>query len=164
MREAPAALPFPCPRRKSAGRQWVGLVLALVALHGCSTAPWRRPPPADPAPLQAAADAAYAATDWPGAVAQLQALVAAVPSNASHRFRLGNALVRAGRLEEALNAYTESLRLDPAQPKAQHNLAVVHLRLAQSSLAQAANGNDTETARRAAGMRRQLDALLEAAQ
>ena len=164
MREAPVAAPFVLPSRSRAGAAQVGLLLALLLLQGCA-APWRRPPQTESVnDLQAAVDAAYGAQDWPLAVTRLAALVAAVPDNANHRFRLGNALVRAGRLEEAQTAYTESLRLDPAQPKAQHNLAVVHLRLARSSLELAAAGSDAETAQRATSLRRQLDVLLDAPQ
>lgn len=112
--------------------------------------------------MRTEADAAYAARDWALAAARLRALADLNPQDAGLRFRLGNALVRAGRLEEAIAAYSDSLRLEPAQPKAQHNRGVAHLRLASASLGQAAAlTSEPDIAERAAAMVRAVDALLE---
>ena len=151
------------PRSPAASTRASLLLGCLVLLSGCE-APWTRPSPTPPVTLRAEADAAYAAGDWSTAASRLQALANASPQDAPTRFRLGNALVRTGRLEEAVAAYAESLSLEPAQPKALHNRGVAHLRLARASLEQAARTSaDPEIAGHAAELVRQLDVLLEPA-
>ena len=150
----------PRPRARS------GFILALAccaALAGCKS-PWLKEEPPATAALQAQADAAYENGEWQQAAASLQTLANAAPADARLQFRLGNALVRTGRLEEAIAAYSTSLMLDPAQPKALHNQSVAYLRLARDGLAQAARTSaDAELAERAAGLTRQIDTLLEPA-
>lgn len=60
--------------------------------------------------------------DWAGAIDALRHAVAASPDNNEARNELGIALARAGRLEEAVQCFTEVLRRDPAHAKAQANL------------------------------------------
>ena len=151
----------PPPNRPVLSIRLSASLACLGLLSGCVT-PWPRPHTAPTPQLQAEADAAYAAGDWSLAVSRLQALARAAPQDAQVRFRLGNALVRADRLEEAIGAYAGSLGIDPAQPKALHNKGIAQLRLARANLRQAAAlSSDPEIAGHAAELTRQLDALLE---
>jgi Ca-activated chloride channel family protein len=60
--------------------------------------------------------------DWEGAIAALRNVVTRTPDDNEARNELGIALARAGRLEEAVDCFTEVLRRDPAHAKARRNL------------------------------------------
>lgn len=74
---------------------------------------------------------AIADHDGAGAVRFAEAAVAASPRDATYRALLGQAYMAAGRFQSAVQAYTDTLALDPANGRAALNLA----------LAQTATGN-----------------------
>lgn len=64
--------------------------------------------------------AAYRAGDWPAAIAAYAQL-----DDADAHYNRGNALARAGRLDEALDAYDAALARAPTMADAAHNRAIV---------------------------------------
>lgn len=64
--------------------------------------------------------------NYKAAMPLLERIVAQVPLLAGPRINLGIALRGEGRLEEAVSAYNEALRLDPANPEPHRNLAVLY--------------------------------------
>lgn len=115
------------------------------------------PPPPDA--LRQRADAAYAAKDWAAAERDYLTLSRLQPGSGQALFKLGNLYTRTGRLPEAAAAYTEATRRDPAMTRAWHNLGIVHLRQARSSLSRAAEGADVGEAATAARSRGLVDGI-----
>ena len=153
------------------------LVMTLIlcsALSGCgglqslrsASAPANKlevPANADPASLLASADAAYTAQDWGRAEQDYLALSRLQPANSQPPFKLGNLYTRTGKLEQASAAYAEAVRRDPGFDRAWHNLGIVQLRQARSSLAKAADSpapDEPEVSQRAARLTTGIDALL----
>lgn len=81
---------------------------------------------------------AYDDGQWEEARQRYGRLAERVPDNTEIGFRLGNALVRLGRLDEAAASYQLVLARQPAYPKGWHNLALVRLNQAMAALASAA--------------------------
>lgn len=142
----------------------------LASLPGCThsgppaTAPsTATASPLPPDALRQRADVAYAAKDWAAAERDYLTLASSVPASGLAPFKLGNLYIRTGRLAEAEAAYAEATRREPAMTRAWHNLGVVQLRQARSSLSRATEGNDAEeaaTAARARGLVDGIDLLL----
>lgn len=65
--------------------------------------------------------------DYDRAVPAVRAAAAAAPEDVVVRFRSGVALRRAGRIDEAIEAYRATLRIDDGLPEAHYNLAVLFL-------------------------------------
>lgn len=87
-----------------------------------------------PSTVLAAGEAAYGRGDWPGAEIHFRALAERTPADPLAPFKLGNALVHQGRLDEAAAAYQAALQRDPRFAKAASNLATVYLMLASQAL------------------------------
>lgn len=140
-------------------------MLFLATTTGCTLSPSRPATRPDPRLLQQEAETAYAAGRWDSAAGQYETLLKVEPESAVHWFRLGNALVRAQRLEAAESAYSAAVQRDPQLAKAWYNLAVVRLRLASTNLQRAATAPEgaAETAGPAASKRDALAPLLDAA-
>lgn len=88
--------------------------------------------------LAQAADAAYEQGRYQDAVAQYQELAQSLQENADVWYRLGNAWFRIGNERNAAAAYERSLGLEPANPRAWHNLAIAQHRQALSAIARVA--------------------------
>lgn len=56
---------------------------------------------------------------------------AQLPENAENRYNLGNALAQSGQLQQAIDAYTQALSLQPDFPQAEENKALVEALLQQ---------------------------------
>lgn len=67
-----------------------------------------------------AGTAAYRDADYEGAAQRFSA-----SDSADAWYNQGNALARAGQLDEAINAYKQSLERDPGRPDAEENLALL---------------------------------------
>lgn len=80
---------------------------------------------------------AYDDGRWEEARERYSRLVGRAPDNTEIGFRLGNTLVRLGRLDEATASYQLVLARQPAYPKGWHNLALVRLNQAMAALASA---------------------------
>lgn len=92
--------------------------------------------------LDTAAAQAYDAGSFADAAEQYMELVRQRPHDAAYWYRLANALVRTGALDDAAVAYQQVLVLDQGNDKAWHNLGVVRLQQAQAALAQAVKRAD----------------------
>jgi Flp pilus assembly protein TadD len=66
--------------------------------------------------------------DWSDTITLYQKTVTTAPQCARAHNNLGNALARAGRLEEAIAAYGQALAVKPAYPDVLNNLGIVYLR------------------------------------
>lgn len=97
---------------------------------GCATGP-----ESDPTmKAMKRADTAYSKGEWETAEKHYRTVIAAVPKDAYAYMRLGNSLVRQSRLDEAANAYRESLVRDITEAKTYNNLAMVRLLQAEAAL------------------------------
>lgn len=118
-------------------RRLAPLALALAFLAaGCQQQGGVRPGPAgleDVVVLTRQAEEAYASEDWAAAEKAYRRLTEAVPQNAENWFRLGNALARLGRHQEAIARYREALVREPGHARAWHNLGMTQLRVATST-------------------------------
>lgn len=79
------------------------------------------------------AAAAYEKEDWQTAEEKYKYLTEHTPGEAEPWFRLGNIYARTGRLDEAVDAYRESLVRDTRNSKVWHNLGIVQLRIATNT-------------------------------
>lgn len=123
------------------------LPVFVLALAACATTPpvTGVAGAASPSPeraqellaMQARADAAYSDGRNAEAVELYTALAKVRPADATYWYRLGNALVRTGAYADAGFAYRRTVVLEPGNSRAWHNLGVVHMHLAQESLAEA---------------------------
>lgn len=98
------------------------LLCACLPWHAAQAAdgtPWRRADQVEHARMQAGADA-YRHGDYAGAQRAWQSL-----PGADAAYNRGNALARAGRYEDAIAAYDEALRLQPAMADAVANRKLV---------------------------------------
>lgn len=143
------------------------ILLLSGSLTACAsfsaTAPKRPPLPtaAEISALRSAAETAYTKEDWLHAESAYRALATAAGSDGQTWFRLGNALFRNGKLEEAAMAYREAVNRQPGLARGWHNLGVVQLQLARKSLQEAMRvGSPDEAA--AIDHARTLDSGLEA--
>lgn len=126
----------------------VGLLLAA-----CGSAPSRPPAPAPdtggavapgaPLEIRARAEAAYAGGRYAEAATWYAELVKQIPAEGEYWYRLGNALVRSGRLEDAAFAYQRTLIIDESHGRAWHNLGVVRMRQAQEAFAEGIKTSDS---------------------
>ena len=80
------------------------------------------------------ADQAYQQGKWNKAEKAYLAVIAKVPNDAYAYFRLGNSLARQLRYDEAAHAYSKSLSYDANKTKVYHNLAMIHLLQAETTL------------------------------
>ncbi len=78
--------------------------------------------------LNAAAMDAYHGERWEEALPLYEQLVEADPGRALAWYRLGNLQAREARLDDAIRSYSESLRLEPENAEARHNLGLVQIR------------------------------------
>ena len=85
--------------------------------------------------LVGSADRAYKQAKWKEAEQGYRAVIEKVPADAYAYFRLGNSLAKQYRFNDAESAYKESLARDANKTKVYHNLAMIHLLQAESSLA-----------------------------
>jgi Flp pilus assembly protein TadD len=85
--------------------------------------------------MVARADRAYKQGKWKEAEQAYRAVAAKVPNDAYAYFRLGNSLAKQLRFDAAAKAYKASLVRDANKTKVYHNLAMIHLLQAESSLA-----------------------------
>lgn len=79
-----------------------------------------------------AARAALNAQDYGRAVEAAEDAVGAAPERADYRALLGQAYLRAGRLNSAETAFTDTLTLDPDNARARLNLALVEIALGKA--------------------------------
>ena len=113
---------------------------------------------------QARAEAAYAGGNNREAADLYTALAKERPGDAAYWYRLGNALVRINAFADAGFAYRRTVMLEPGNSRAWHNLGIVHMHLAQESLAEAVKhaGEDTpvfnESLKLSAGLYSLVDA------
>ncbi len=122
---------FDSPETKSIGLGWrvVAAIIALVVL-GVLAYPFLRERlnvNPDPPPPTSKTQTVLTA---PEATAQ------ANPDSAEAQFKLGNAYVESGQLEQALAAYQKTIELDPDYQVAYVNLGVVYYQLQQFDLAE----------------------------
>jgi len=145
--------PTPAPRSSLArgSRRVACALLAAVALAGCAKfSAGAKPGTATNDPQQAlapevamaAAEAAYAAQDWPRAESNYLAAARASTRDPEPWFKLGNVYFRRARYDLASRAYEEALRVAPDHAKAWHNLGVVRLHQADESFAHVLAGGD----------------------
>jgi hypothetical protein len=109
--------------RPRATRSWPPPVLLLLLLPAGAA---RAEPPVQPAadaPF-ATGVAAFAAGDYPAAIAAFEEHVALHPLAVGSWYNLGNASFMAGHRGGAVWAWARALRLDPRDGAARHNLAV----------------------------------------
>lgn len=95
-----------------------------------------------------AAERAYDSRDWRAAEESYLELTKRIPQDAYAYFRLGNALAKQARFDEAADAYREALVRDAGMAKAYSNLGMVRLLQAEAafdaSIAKASN-NEAST-------------------
>jgi Ca-activated chloride channel family protein len=91
-----------------------------------------------------AGTAAYRSGDYEGALDQFRH-----SETADGWYNRGNALARSGRLDEAIEAYRESLALEPGRDDAQDNIALLE-QLKQQQQQQQQQGNDGEESKQPA--------------
>lgn len=105
--------------------------LAVAASLGAQVPPPETPAPADlaPADLYQEGNRLYQESDFEGAAARYQAVLAAGMESAALHYNLGNAHFRLDRLADAVVAYERAIRLDPGNEDARANLALVAERL-----------------------------------
>lgn len=109
--------------------------------------------------LARTADAAYEQGRYQEAVAQYLELAQSLQENADVWYRLGNAWFRIGNERNAAAAYERSLDLEPANPRAWHNLAIAQHRQALSAIERVAAtaGADDQVGQESARVARILD-------
>ncbi len=108
-------------------KKW-GLCLAMVAAMaaaGCASEPPRKPNAL--IAQMARADQAYQQGHWLQAEQGYQAVVQAVPEDHYAWFRLGNTMLRQGRVETAIVHYHRAIENNPDEPKAHYNLGIAYL-------------------------------------
>ena len=112
------------------------LATLLLLISGCATnsASDGSSSGANAFELVGKADRAYNQGKWKEAEQAYLAVIAQVPNDAYAYFRLGNSLAKQLRFNEAATAYNTSLRYDANKTKVYHNLAMIHLLQAESSL------------------------------
>lgn len=108
-------------------------LLVLFVVAGCASKP--PPPPQNRLlPVMARADQAYEQGRWLEAQQGYQAIVDAVPEDHYAWFRLGNTMLRQGRVENAVHNYHKAIEQNPDEPKAHYNLAIANLLSALDSM------------------------------
>jgi Flp pilus assembly protein TadD len=118
-------------------------LLASAALHGVVQAadmPSAASPPDSKREL-AAARKAVAASDWAGAIRELQKALAKDDRQPEAHTLMGLALRKSGQPERALQSYETALRLDPRSLGAHEYLGEAYLMLRQPDKARAQLGS-----------------------
>ena len=131
-----------------AGRLTLVTAAACLALAACSTAPKADADGAaalagdSPIAIRARAEAAYSEGRFAEAVDEYTRLARAIPGEADYWYRLGNALVRTRRFEDAAFAYQRSVAIDGSNGRAWHNLGIVRIQQAQAAFAEGIKAGD----------------------
>lgn len=94
------------------------------------------------ASLQLKAQQAYVSGHIATAVGDYEQLTQRVPHDAQLWFKLANAYVHSGRINDAGHAYERALTLKHDMAKAWHNLGIVRMRQAEAAFAQSARMSD----------------------
>ncbi|WP_158543468.1 tetratricopeptide repeat protein [Dyella solisilvae] len=89
--------------------------------------------------IQKHAEDAYKSGRYADAIADYRVLTADMPKNADYWYRMGNALVRMDKPDDAVLAYQAALLRNPEHAGAWHNLAIVRLRQSIAALEQTSN-------------------------
>lgn len=110
----------------------LSLWLVFCVLTACATQ--QQPEKTDLFEVRQQAMAAYAKGDWETARKKLVEVTKRVPKEVDSWFRLGNVYAHMHLPAEAIVAYREALVRQPDLAKAWHNLTVMHLRQANSTL------------------------------
>ncbi len=128
------------------------LVFFAVLLCGCASSPQRQQ--TELRQLARQADQNYQTGKFERAREQYEAVVAANPKFVPAHIRLGVIAYRDGDLKTAQTRFELANRLDPRNPQAQYNLAMLHLNQASLLL------NDYVDSSSTASNRQQIRALL----
>lgn len=115
--------------------KFIVLGCTLLILGGCATTGTEPVTESgDPSLLVSSADKAYSQGNWKEAEIGYRNVIARAPTDAYAYFRLGNSLAKQLKFDDAAQAYQESLNYDGNKTKVYHNLAMIHLLQAESSL------------------------------
>jgi cytochrome c-type biogenesis protein CcmH/NrfG len=117
----------------------------MVALGGCASSPQRQQ--TQLRQLARQADENYQAGKFDRAREQYEAVVAANPKFVPGHIRLGVIAYRDGDLKQAQARFELANRLDPRNPQAQFNLAMLHLNQASLLLNDYVDGSTTPASR-----------------
>jgi len=112
----------------------IGITLLLSACASNSSSDVGGNSSDDAFTLVGKADRAYSQSKWKEAENGYRAVIVKVPADAYAYFRLGNSLAKQLHFSDAAAAYQASLARDANKTKVYHNLAMIHLIQAESSL------------------------------
>lgn len=120
-------------------RNFVTICFAIFFLSGCSTLGESRIN-TDPAQAENMIDALdqanrdYAAQNWSEAEKGYRKIIVMMEKDEFSYFRLGNTLLRQGKLEEAVTEFKMAIQLNPQFTEARHNLATCFMLLADAQM------------------------------
>jgi len=105
-----------------------------MLIGGCASQPEPSNKGVSAFELVTVADRAYKQGKWKEAEKAYISVIGQVPNDAYAYFRLGNTLAKQLRFKDAELAYSKSLQRDGNKTKVYHNIALIHLLQAESSL------------------------------